>query len=167
MAAAGSNTEAIFAIPREFLMGRRILNRKEMRADFDAAERRQPEAEEESDEEEEEDADAEDEEGDEEEEAEGEEKPAAEDEDEEVEVAPKKKKARVTKPKTTTTKSRSRAAKVVRQRVVWGVFNNSNQCVATYEYPRRQEAVDHAAKLTADKKSTHFIQPVKEPMPSE
>ena len=50
-------------------------------------------------------------------------------------------------------------------RVVWGIFNNSHQCVATFEYPKRKEAEEHAAKLTADKKSTHFIQPVKEPMP--
>jgi hypothetical protein len=35
--------------------------------------------------------------------------------------------------------------------------------VATYEYPKRKEADDHAAKLTADKKSTHVVQPVKEP----
>ena len=27
-----------------------------------------------------------------------------------------------------------------------------------------RDADDHAAKLTADKKSTHFVQPVKEPM---
>ena len=49
-------------------------------------------------------------------------------------------------------------------KVVWGVFNNSNQRVAAYEYPKRAEADAHAAKLTADKKSTHFVQPVKEPI---
>ena len=49
-------------------------------------------------------------------------------------------------------------------RVVWGVYNNSNQLVTTYEYPKKQDAVAHAAKLTTDKKSTHFIQPVKEPI---
>jgi hypothetical protein len=27
--------------------------------------------------------------------------------------------------------------------------------------------VDHAAKLTADKRNTHFVQPVKEPMPEK
>ncbi len=47
-------------------------------------------------------------------------------------------------------------------RVVWGVFNNSHQCVATYEYPKREEADQHAARLTTDKRSTHFVQPVKE-----
>jgi hypothetical protein len=147
-------------------MGRRILNRKEMRADFDAAERRQPEGEAEGEEEEEEDEEEGDEE-EEEEEGDSEEKPASDEDEEEVVVAPKKKKKAPAKPAKAPAKSRSRAAKVVRQRVVWGVFNNSNQCVATYAYPKRQDAVDHAAKLSADKKSTHFIQPVKEPMPSE
>ena len=47
-------------------------------------------------------------------------------------------------------------------KVVWGVFNNSNQRVATYDYPKRKDADEHAAKLTADKKNTHFVQPVKE-----
>jgi hypothetical protein len=42
------------------------------------------------------------------------------------------------------------------------VFNNSHQCIATYEFPKRKDADAHAAKLTADKKNTHFVQPVKE-----
>lgn len=149
-------------------MARRILNRKDMRADFDAAERRKEE--EERDDEEEEDED-EDEEGDEDEDSEeeeeeseskeGEDEGEAEEDDEER-PAPKKKKVKpkvVKEPK----KSRSRAAKVVRQRVVWGVFNNSHQCVATYEYSRRGEADQHAARLMQDKKTTHFVNPVKEP----
>jgi hypothetical protein len=144
-------------------MGRRILNRKDLRADFEAAERRKTD-DEEVDEEEEEAKDDDDEEEEEEgEAAEGGEEPTEidEDEDEEVEEAPKKKKKPVkeVKPKP---KSRARAAKVVRMKVVWGVFNNSNQRVAVYEYPKRKEADDHAAKLTADKKSTHFVQPIKE-----
>src|SRR6266498_751512 len=108
-------------------MGRRILNRKELRADHDAAEKRKVD-------------------------------------DEHEEEKPKKKK-KVAKPKAVKEpkKTRSRTAKVVRQRVVWGVFSNSNQCVATYEYPRKAEAVQHAARLMQDKKSTHFVQPVKEP----
>ncbi len=138
-------------------MGRRILNRKELRADFDAAERRKDDDEVVDEEEGEEDEDEE-EKGDEEEgeaDAEG---------DEDEEAAPKKKKkpAKVKAPKAAKPKSRSRAAKVVRMRLVWGVFNNSHQCVATYEYPKRDDANAHAAKLTADKKSTHFVQPVKE-----
>jgi hypothetical protein len=149
-------------------MGRRILNRKHMRADFDAAERKKDE--DEADEEEEGDEDDEDEEdgeeGDEEEpegeEAEAEE-PEGEEEDEEKPPPKKKKKPAKVKVVKEPKKSRSRAAKIIRQRVVWGVFSNSHQCVATYEYPRKAEAEQHAARLMQDKKSTHFIQPVKEP----
>ncbi|MCI0380250.1 MAG: hypothetical protein L0215_21910, partial [Gemmataceae bacterium] len=81
------------------------------------------------------------------------------------EEAPKKKKpkSKPVKPKAKP-KSRARTAKVVRMRVVWGVFNNSNQCIATYDYPKRSDADAHAAKLMNDKRSTHFVQPVKEPI---
>jgi hypothetical protein len=138
-------------------MGKRILNRKELRADYDAAERRKGDDDDVVDEEveTEEDEDEEKAEGDEEEEGAGD-----EEEEEAVAAPPMKKKA----PKATKPKPRSRTAKVVRQRVVWGVFNNSHQCVATYDYPKRADAEAHAAKLMADKKSTHFVQPVKEPI---
>jgi hypothetical protein len=133
-------------------MAKRILNRKDLRADFDAAERRkadedQDENEEESETEEEEEAQTDEEAGDEEE--------------EEEEEKPKKRKApaKAAKPK-----SRSRSAKITRMKVVWGVYNNSNQCVATFDYPRRKDADELVAKLTAEKKNTHFIQPVKEPI---
>jgi hypothetical protein len=134
-------------------MAKRILNRKDLRADYDAAERRREDddqdEEEEVDEEEEEEAETEEEAGDKEEEEEAEE-----------EKKPKKKKV---KPKAEK-KPRSRAAKIVRMKVVWGVFDNSNRCVATFDYPKRKEADDLVAKLTTEKKNTHFIQPVKEPM---
>lgn len=137
-------------------MARRILNRKDLRADYEAAERRKQEDDEVEDEEEE---------GDEsEDEAESEsEAEEGEEGDEEEEVAPKKKKkpaAKEAKPK------RSRAAKQVRMKVIWGVFNNSNQCVAKFDYPKRKEAEEHAAKLSAAKNPPQpfFIQPVKEPM---
>ncbi len=143
-------------------MARRILNRKELRNDFDAAERRkqEDETEEAQDEEEAEGAEDEEEEDEEtEEEAEADEEVGDEDEE-----APKKKK-KPPKPKAKPkAKPRTRTPKVTRMKVVWGVFNNSNQRIATYEYPKRKEADDHAAKLTADKKSTHFVQPIKEPM---
>jgi hypothetical protein len=50
---------------------------------------------------------------------------------------------------------------VARKRVTWGVFNNSNQLVKEFDYPQRAEAEAHAAKLMAETKSTHFVQPVK------
>jgi hypothetical protein len=133
-------------------MARRILNRKDLRNDYDAAERRKDEDEEVEG--------AADETEEEEEEAAGDEEEGDEEEEVEVEEKPKKKKAA---PKAKA-KPRSRAIKVTRLRVVWGVFNNSNQCVSTFEYPRRKDADALAAKLTVDKKNTHFVQPVKEPI---
>lgn len=161
-------------------MGRRILNRKDLRADYDAAERRKGDSEE-TEEVEEEAAEDESEE-EEEEEAEGDVAAGAEGEaeaddeagddddeggDDDDEDAPKKKKKKKVvvkaKPKPKA-KPRSRAAKIIRMKVVWGVFNNSNQRVAVYDYPKRKEADEHAARLMTDKKQTHFVQPVKEPI---
>ncbi len=137
-------------------MARRILNRKDLRADYEAAERRKQEEDEDEVEDEEEESD--------ELEDEVEAEDEGDEEDEEVEEeAPKKKKkapAKEAKPK------RSRTAKQVRMKVVWGVFNNSNQCVAKFDYPKRKEAEDHAAKLAAAKTPPQpfFVQPVKEPI---
>ena len=149
-------------------MGRRILNRKDLRADYDAAERRKQDDEgtEETDE-------AAEEEGDEDEAEEGDEGEAdadaegeAEEADEEEAPVKKKKpaKPKAAKPKAAKPRSRTRTPKITRMKVIWGVFNNSNQRVATFDYPKRKDADDLAAKLSADKKSTHFVQPVKEPM---
>jgi hypothetical protein len=139
------------------MAGRRILNRKDLRADYEAAERRKTEDEE---------VEGDEEEGDEEEdeaeaEADGEEGDEG-DEGEEEAPKPKKRKAPAKEPKP----KRSRSAKQVRMKVVWGVFNNSNQRVATFDYPKKQEAIEHAAKLQAAKNPPQpfFVQPVKEPM---
>jgi hypothetical protein len=143
-------------------MARRIVNRKEKRAEVEAFERRKDEDEtkdEEGDDEEEEEGD--------EEEAEAGESPGDEEDGDEDEEAPKKKpkKEPKAKPKAKAkAKPRTRTPKIVRMKVVWGVFNNSNQRVATYEYPQRKQADEHAAKLMTDKRSTHFVQPVKEPI---
>ena len=145
-------------------MGRKILNRKEMRADFDAAERRKQD-DEEVDETEEEEDDEEESEDEEEEGEEGEKDQADEEEaEEEPAEAPKPPKKRKVAAKPAKTKTRTRTPKITRLKVVWGVFNNSNQRVATFDYPKRKDADDLAAKLTNDKKTTHFVQPVKEPM---
>ena len=137
---------------------RRTLNHKELRADYEAAERRKQEGEEGEEEEvEEEDED--------EEEASDEEEGEAGDEDEEAPApAPAKKPAKKKAPPKEPKPKRVRTPKVVRQKVVWVVFNNSNQKVASFDYPKKKEAEEHAAKLSADKKSTFFVQPVKEPM---
>lgn len=150
-------------------MARRILNRKEMRADYDAAERRKEDEEtDESEEEVEDEADEEEEdeaEGETGEEEEGDEESDEGDEGDDEEAPKKKKKKKPAAPKVKPkAKPRARAAKVVRMKVIWGVFDNSNRRVAVYEYPRRAEADAHAKKLTEDKKSTHFVQPEKVPM---
>jgi hypothetical protein len=136
---------------------RRTMNYREMRADFDEDEERRGD-EEEGDEEEDDD--------DEEEEGEAEAEPGAEaeegeEEGDEEEAPVKKKKKPKPKPK------RTRTVKTTRMRVIWGVFNNSHQMVASFEYPKKGEAESHAAKLMADKKSTHFVQPIKEPIVEE
>jgi len=141
---------------------RRTLDRRTLREQGEAAERaKKPEDEVEETEDEEEDDDEE--EGDEEGEAEAPDEEGDEDEEEEK-PKPKKKKA-PPKPKAPRP-SRARTPKVVRMRVVWGVFNNSHQMVQEYEYPKRADAEEAVAKLTADKKSGHpfFLQPVKKPV---
>jgi hypothetical protein len=138
-------------------MARRILNRKDLRADFEAAERRKND-EDEVEDEEEGDEDEEESEADSGEEAD--EPEEGEESEDEAPAKPKKKKAAAKEPKP----KRVRTPKVVRQKVVWGVFNNSNQRVATYDFPKKKEADEHAARMTAEKKLTFFVQPIKEPM---
>jgi hypothetical protein len=145
-------------------MARRILNRRDLRADAEAAERIKQEDDEDVEEEEEGEDDDEEEAADEAADEEVAEVDEGEGEDEDEEEKPKKKKKKEPKAPKPKAKPRSRAAKVVRMKVIWGVFNNSNQRIAAYEYPKRKDADDHAARLTADKKSTHFVQPVKEPI---
>jgi hypothetical protein len=146
-------------------MARRILNRKDLRAANDAAERRQTEDEEVDEEAGEEDEEEEEESGEGEGDADAEAEAEGDEDDEEAPVKKKKAapKAKTAKPKAKA-KPRTRAVKITRMKVVWGVFNNSNQCVASYAYPQKAEAEAHAVKLTADKRNTHFVQQVKEPM---
>src|SRR5260370_27479278 len=147
--------EGISAREGDIQMGRkRTMNYREMRADFDEDEDRRTD--EEGDEEEDEEDD-----GDEEEDEEAAEADAGEEGEEgDDEDAPAKKKKPKAKPKPKP--KRTRVAKVTRMRVLWGVFNNSHQIVASYDYPKKEEAEAHAARLMADKKTTHFVQPVKE-----
>jgi hypothetical protein len=144
------------------------MNRMEKRAEYEAYEATQrkkqeddaDEVDEEEDDDEEEDedeaADASDEEA-----SDGEASDGEASEDEEEAPPPKKKKKPAKEPKP---RSRSRTAKVPRLKVVWGVFNNSYQAVATYDYPKRKDAEEHAARLRAEKKQTFFVQPIKEPI---
>jgi hypothetical protein len=59
-------------------------------------------------------------------------------------------------------KSRARAAKDIRMKAYWGVFNQSLKRVALFEHNERKEADKKAKELTASGKSPHFVQPVKE-----
>lgn len=138
---------------------KRTQNYRELRADFDEEEVAGDEEEGDEEEGDEEDDDEEEEEAP----ADGE-APAAEEGEEGEdgeEPAPKKKKPKA-KPKPKP--KRTRVAKVVRMRVLWGVFDNSHKQVAAYDYPKKNEAEAHAARLIADKKTTHFVQPIKEPI---
>ena len=42
---------------------------------------------------------------------------------------------------------KSRAGKIVRMRVVWGVFDNANKRIEVYDYNKKHEAEEHMAKL--------------------
>jgi hypothetical protein len=129
----------------------------EARADFEAAERVKGTEDEDTDEE------AEEEEDEDEEAAEESDEPAEDAEVEEEEEAPvvkKKKKAVAKEPKP----KRTRTPKHVRQKVVWVVYDNSSKRIATYEYPKKQEAEEHAARLKEEKKMTYYVQPIKEPI---
>ena len=151
-------------------MARKILNRRELRAASDAADRREADAAEEEEVEDEEDDEDDDKDKDKDDDAED------SDEDDEADAeadgdedeAPKKKPKKAKKPAKEKAPAKPRKAratkKSARMRVVWAVFNNSNNRVATFDYPKRSDADALASKLTADKKSTHFVQPVKEPM---
>lgn len=59
-------------------------------------------------------------------------------------------------------KSRAKAAKEVRLKAFWGVFNQSLRRVALYEFNQKKEAEKKAKELSASGKSPHFVQPVKE-----
>jgi hypothetical protein len=114
-------------------MARKILNRKELREEHDTAERI-----------------AEDDELEEREEAVEEE----EEEEESVKsVKPVKKPSR--------RKPRAKAGKEVRLKAFWGVFSQSLNQVAQFEYSQRAEAAKKAEELSESRKSPHFVQLVK------
>ena len=122
-------------------MKKRTMNRKELRDEYDAAERRKEE--EGIDEDKDDDEEDEDDEEEAEAEGEGEGNVADEEEDEEEEAPPKKGKAAAKEPKVAKPRSRLRTPKVVRIKVMWGVFNNSNQgwtslIIPSVRKPRRK-----------------------------
>ena len=121
-------------------MAKRTMDRKALRAQAEAAERREKSHK---------DEDTDKKKGDDEEDGKKKKK-----------AAKVKDKSGVVKPKKTKRSSKSQ----VRMRLVWTVFNNSSQAVAKYDYPRRAEAEAHAERLKKEKNITHFVMPVKEQM---
>jgi hypothetical protein len=77
-------------------------------------------------------------------------------------AADKEAKGDSTKKKPTKRKSRAKAAKEVRLKAFWGVFNQSMKRVALFEYSQRKQADKKASELSTSQKSPHFVQPVKE-----
>jgi hypothetical protein len=77
-------------------------------------------------------------------------------------VATPEKKAK----KAPASKRKPRAKKASpRMRVRWGVFDGSMKQVAIFDYNQRAAADEKVTELLAKKKSIHFLQIVKEPMP--
>ena len=126
-------------------MGRRTLNRHDLREQAEAAEKIAAEKSE-SDE-----AEVEEEE--------------EEELDEDGEPIKKKKKAKAKKP--AVAKVRKPRAKKAPARVYarWGVFDNSMKQVAIFEYNQRTAADEKIADLRSKHKGSYFLQIVKGPMP--
>ncbi len=136
-------------------MGRkRTLNRMDFRGDFDEEGAEKAEAEE--TEEDEEEVEAED---DEEAEAEAEGEPDEEpsDDEEEAPKPVKKKKKAPAKP------AKRRAAKVVRLKAVWVVYDNSSKQIETFAYNAKGEAEALIETKNTDKKGAYYLQLVKVP----
>ncbi len=110
-------------------MARKILNRKELREEVEAVERKEGGEEPEVDEE-----------------------PSAPAKAAEEKAPPKKPVRR---------KSRAKATKEVRLKAFWGVFSQSLNQVAQFEYNQREEAAKKAQELSDSRKSPHFVQLVK------
>jgi ribosomal protein S15P/S13E len=49
-----------------------------------------------------------------------------------------------------------------RVRLMWGVYDNSGHVIETFAYADKSKATELAAKLTQDKRLTHYVQPVKQ-----
>ncbi|MFO0843613.1 MAG: hypothetical protein U0797_14660 [Gemmataceae bacterium] len=130
----------------------RVRSRMELREQYEAAEARERDARQEGDEGE----------GDEDEDVGDLEEEAAEAGGEEEEGAVKAKPKKKPAAKKAPAKPRKKVAKVVRKRVVWVVYDNSNKKIQQFDYIKKDEAVALAEKLKADKKQTYFVQPVKE-----
>ena len=68
-----------------------------------------------------------------------------------------------------TVRKRVTKKKVVSQRLkmVWGVFDNSNQQIASFPYSDRGAADAKVSEMGEKGRGPYFVQPVKEPIPEE
>jgi hypothetical protein len=82
--------------------------------------------------------------------------------DKRAEVEAAEKRAPTKKAEAAPRKSRAKAAKEVRLKAFWGVFNQSLKRIALYEYSEKKSAEKKAEELSAGGKSPHFVQLVKE-----
>jgi hypothetical protein len=76
--------------------------------------------------------------------------------------AEKKETGKKTAKKKTPRRSRAKAAKEVRLKAFWGVFNQSLKRIALFEYSERKQAEKKATELSTSQKTPHFVQLVKE-----
>jgi hypothetical protein len=114
-------------------MARKVVNRKELRAQADAAEARDKT------------------------EGKKEKAPKA------AKAAKEKKEKVPKEPKVAAKKTvRKKVAKETRLKAFWGVFNPSMKRLVLFEYADKKAAEKKAAELTASSRATHFIQLVKE-----
>ncbi|MFL5328430.1 MAG: hypothetical protein ACJ8C4_05905 [Gemmataceae bacterium] len=148
---------------------RRTLDRRTLREQTEAAERKgksktkpedKAEVEEEEDEEEDEDA---------EEEASGDDEADSGDDDDDEDKPKKKAKKKVAVAKKKAPAKRTRTPKVVRMKVVWAVYSNSHALLQEFAYPKKRDAENYLEKITNDKKSggPFFMQLLKKPMEKE
>jgi hypothetical protein len=77
-----------------------------------------------------------------------------------------KKKKEPAKPKAKAPSKRSRTPKEVRMRAVWVVFDNASKRIDTFPYPQKAEAEKLLEQKREEKKTTFYMQLVKEPMES-
>ncbi len=93
---------------------------------------------------------------------------AAEKKEKTTKAASSKSATKTTKKATKKTTKKTKGAKTPeRLRMVWGVFDNSNQQVAAFPYAQRSDAEKKLADMAGKGKGPYFIQPVKEPIIEE
>ncbi len=115
-------------------MARKVVNRKDLRAQNDAAEARETTK-----------------------------KAPKKSPQEKAAKTPKPKKEKVAKdPKAPKKPSRKKTAKESRMKAYWGVYNQGMKRLAMFEYSDKKAAEKKAADLMASSRTNHFIQLVKE-----